>query len=236
MYKLITWVFLLNLFFRFIIMYVDEANADIFHIISRLLLLGFIIYYWYYKNKNTFDYRILKSRKWFIISILLLGVSFLFIENEHIQLTQKHLMHLFRCISVGTLEEFFSRYLIFVYFLEKFKRYTPSIFFVSLIFALLHISNLFFGSDLYSFIYQIEIAFIIGLILQYIFLKTNNLIIVITIHTLINFFGTYRTLGSIHTDESIIFKDFITNQIMILVIYAIFIPIYLWGLKINKYN
>jgi membrane protease YdiL (CAAX protease family) len=145
-------------------------------------------------------------------------------------------LHLIRCISVGGLEEFLFRYLIFVYFLEKFKRYLSSIFFVSLIFALFHISNLFFGSGLYSFILQIETAFIIGLILQYIFLKTNNLIIVITIHALFNFFGTYHSLESTQINEYIGFKDFITSQILILVIYAILIPIYLWGLKINKYD
>lgn len=236
MFKLITWVFLLNLFFRFIINNIDAANTDILIIISRLLLLAFIIYYWYYKNTNTFDFRILHSKKWFIISVLLIITSFLFVVNRRIPLTQHYIVHLIKCMSVGTLEEFFSRYLIFVYFLEKFKRYPTSVFLVSLIFALFHISNLIFGSGVYSFIIQIEIAFIIGLILQYIFLRTNNLIIVISIHTLLNFLGTYRNIESIHTDELIIFKDFITNQIMILVFCAIFIPIYLWGLKINKYN
>jgi membrane protease YdiL (CAAX protease family) len=236
MYKLITWVFLLNLFFRFIILNIDASNTSILFIISRLLLLVFIIYYWHYKNKNTFDYRILKSKKWFIISVLLIVICFLFIVEGKIQLTQKYLLHLIKCISVGGLEEFLFRYLIFVYFLEKFKRYLSSIFFVSLIFALFHISNLFFGSGLYSFIFQIETAFIIGLILQYIFLKTNNLIIVITIHALLNFLGTYRTLESTQINEYIVFKDFITSQILILVIYAILIPIYLWGLKINKYD
>lgn len=236
MYKLVTWVFLINLFLRFIIINNDEVNTGILHILSRLLLLAFIIYYWYYKNKNSFDYRILKSKLWLIISVLLLVASFLFIVNGRIQLTQKYLLHLIRCISVGGLEEFLFRYLIFTYFLEKTKRYSYSIFLVALIFALFHISNLFLGSGLYSFIYQIETAFIIGLILQYLFFRTNNLIIVITIHALINFFGTYRSLESTHINAYIVFKDFITNQIMILVVYAIFIPIYLWGLKINKYD
>lgn len=236
MYKLITWVFLLNLFFRFIIINIDASNTSILFIISRLLLVAFIIYYWYYKNKNTFDYRILKSKKWLIISVLLIVVSFILIVDGSVQLTQKYLLYLIKCLSVGGLEEFFFRYLVFGYFLEKLKRYPTSVFLVSLIFALFHISNLFLGSGLYSFIYQIETAFIIGLILQYLFLRTNNLIIIITIHALINFFGTYRNIENIQINQSIVFKDFITGQIMILVIYAIFIPIYLWGLKINKYD
>jgi membrane protease YdiL (CAAX protease family) len=132
---------------------------------------------------------------------------------------------------VGILEELLFRYIAFDYFFSKSKNYVHSAALVSLLFALFHISNLFSGSSIFSVINQIEVAFLFGLLLQFVFLKTNNLVIVSTIHALINFIGSNTSVDNNTIIEHITFHDFIFNQLLILIIYVIFIPIYNWGLK-----
>ncbi len=236
MAKLITWVFLLNIAFRYALLKFDETNNGLLFILTRLLLLAFVVFYWFYAKRNTFDINIIAGIKWLILSLLMMGASFLIVLNVNPDQLHKYVLHFFKCLSVGGVEEFFSRYLMFSYFFAKYKRYPKTIFVVSFIFALLHISSLIFGSGLYSFIVQFEMAFLLGLILQYIFITTKNLLIVISIHTIINFWGTYQSLGSTYIRDKMVSEDFIFSQLSILIIYLIVIPLFLWGLKINKYH
>lgn len=232
MYKLLFWVFILNFILKLLLINIPFISYDILFILSRFLLTLYIIFIWFKFKKNTFNYSILYNKKWIILSILVTLICFLIItknvENKNLD---KYYLLLVECISVGILEELLFRYIAFDYFFSKSKKYEHSATLVSLLFALFHISNLLSGSSIFSVINQIEVAFLFGLLLQFVFFKTKNLIIVSTIHALINFIGSNTSLENKTLIEHITFHDFIFNQILILFIYIIFIPVYKWGLK-----
>lgn len=236
MYKLLIWVFILHLALRYIIGFLTEVTV-IHFIISRVFLIVFIVYVWFYRRNNIFDYNILKSKKWSSVGFVMLSICFILIirdvpGNER----GKYYIHLIQCISVGIFEEFLFRYIVFTYLLKETNRYKYSIILASFLFALLHGTNLFTGATIFAVINQIEIAFLVGLFLQFIFLKTNNLVIVICIHALLNFLGSYNNLNTNNLQDSITISDFFSTQLVFLVIYMIFIPLYLWGLKVNNYR
>ncbi len=236
MYKLLFGVFILNLIFKLALINIPFISNDVLFILSRFLLTLYIIFIWFKLKKNAFDYRILYNKKWIILSVLLTLVCFLIItKNVENKILGRYYLFLIECLSVGFLEELLFRYIAFDYFFSKSKKYEHTAALVSLLFALFHISNLFSGSSIYSVINQIEVAFLFGLMLQFVFLKTNNLILVSTIHALINFIGSNSSVENNTIIEHITFHDFIFNQILIVFIYIILMPIYNWGLK-NHFN
>lgn len=235
MFKLILWTFTLNLIFKLIIQNISNYNSTVLFIVSRFLLVIFVLFIWCKLKKNRFDYNVVKSKKWLIFSIVLIVICFSIVTKETNQLeVNGYYLLLLECLSVGFLEELLFRYIVFDYFLLKTKKYKKSILTTSLIFALFHVSNLFSGSSIYSIINQIEFAFIIGLILQLVFIKTNNLVIISSIHGLINFLGSNSSLTDHLEIQKISFNDFIMNQLFILVIYLMVVPIYFWRLRYDR--
>jgi membrane protease YdiL (CAAX protease family) len=199
------------------------------------LLIAFILFIWYKIKRYKFNYDILKSKKWLLFSFVIIIICFSAVtKNSDPSFLNKYYLLLAECICVGFLEELLCRYILFEYLLTKTKKYNVSIALASLIFAIFHISNLFSGSSIYSTINQIELAFIIGLLLQFVFIKTNNLIIIITIHAVINFLGSHSSLTSHIEAQKISFNDFILNQLFILVIYLMVVPIYFWRLRYDR--
>lgn len=232
MYKLLFWVFVLNFILKLVLINIPFISYDILFILSRLFLILYIIFTWFYFKKNAFNYSILYNKKWIILSILVTLVCFLIITKDvENKILARYYLFLAECISVGILEELLFRYIAFDYFFSKSKKYKQSAALVSMLFALFHISNIFSGSSIFSVINQIEVAFLFGLFLQFVFFKTNNLILVSTIHALINFIGSNTSVGNNSIIEHITFHDFIFNQILIVIIYGIFIPVYNLGLK-----
>lgn len=238
MYKLLIWIFTLNIILKYFIQISTISSNNFWLDLSRrCCLIFFIVFFWYIIKKNTFNFKILLNVKWAFLSVVLLLVSFFVIVKEaDLITTKKNIWLLIKCFSVGVLEELLFRYIVFDYFVSTFKKVKKSIILTSFLFAIFHLSNLFFGSSLYSTIIQIEFAFLSGLLLQLVFLKTNNLIIVISIHTLINFFGSQSSLTTNKAIEQISFNDFVLNQILILLIYLIILPLYFWKVKNDKFN
>lgn len=232
MHRFLISVFLINLGLRFTIENISFFDKNILFTISRLLLIIFILLI--FNKKIKFEINTTKTKRWIIISALTVFLVFyMTTKNIKFVTVDKFYFLLIECFSVGFLEEILFRYLFFKYTYNRTNKLTYSIVLTSSIFALFHISNLFFGYSLYSVINQIEIAFILALLLQFIFLKTNSLVLVITLHALINFVGSQKSLNKSDISEIFTFNDFIFNQIFILLIYVIFIPIYYWALKIN---
>ena len=238
MYKLLFWVFSLNLILKFFIQISTISSYNFWlELLRRCCLVFFIIYFWYKMEKNKFHSKIFKSVKWLFFSFTLLLASFLVIVKETDLInTKKNIWLIFECLSVGILEELLFRYIVFDYLLNTSKKFKKSILLTSFLFAIFHVSNLFFGSSLYSTIIQIEFAFLLGLLLQLIFIKTKNLIIVNSIHAVINFFGSQSSLTTNQTIEKVSFNDFVLNQILILLIYLIILPLYFWKVKNDKFN
>lgn len=164
--------------------------------------------------------------KWNLYIIPLLGIllyfSFTFIENKIIDNGLKitfaeNLLFLFFCLSVGFFEELLFR----VYFFQQLlanKKYSlwKTTIITTLLFALVHSFNLLkLEYSILGVFFQIFFAFIMGIILQALFIRFQNIFLVGALHGLVNYFGTYRTrLFQIKTPTSesgFVWQEFLIN-------------------------
>ena len=106
-------------------------------------------------------------------------------------------------LAVGFLEEVIFRGLLFKSLLKKWKPLVV-ILFVSLTFGFGHITSLLIGEDLLLTLLQIVNATIVGLMFLLVVIATNNLIPVIIIHGLYNFFVTISLLNTSSTSLLVI--------------------------------
>ncbi len=234
MYKFLIFIFLVNLLIRILIIDIIGKEDILPFIISRLLLTAIIVYIWYFKKKKQFDYEVISNRKWLTISLFLLMGSFLLLQYKfEVPNTYAFRLFFIECVSVGILEELLFRKITFEHFYKKTQDYNSSILVTSFLFAIFHLSNLLLGASFFSAIIQIEFAFILGLLLQFIFIRTKSLVFVITLHALINLFGSFGSQISSHPVEPFLISYFINNQLFIAIIYLL-IPLYFKGLKWNN--
>lgn len=108
---------------------------------------------------------------------------------------------LLKCIAIALMEEIFFRALLLPLFMERFakKRYGALISVVSssVLFALMHLINLFFGAGVGETMLQVGYTFLIGCMLAVVLLKTKNIWLCVIIHALFDIGGTIVTdLGS----------------------------------------
>lgn len=131
-----------------------------------------------------------------VIAAIIWTSSLIIVQNENVSILTNFFL-LISCILVATFEELLFRKLLFKQLQSKFIKVSifTLIVIASFIFAIAHLFNLLkFGNHLYSVINQIFFAFGIGIVLQYIFYKYKNLLLCIIIHSLINYFGTYKSI------------------------------------------
>ena len=110
-------------------------------------------------------------------------------------------LFLLKCISIALLEEMFFRALLLPLFMQRFanKKYCPFIAVLcsSILFALMHLFNLFFGAGIGETMLQVGYTFLLGCMLAVMMLKTKNIWLCIIIHALFDVGGTIVTdLGS----------------------------------------
>ena len=110
-------------------------------------------------------------------------------------------LFLLKCIAISLLEEIFFRALLLPIFMERFenKRYRviASVLCSSVLFALLHLLNLFFGAGVGETMLQVGYTFLLGCMLAVMMLKTQNIWLCVIVHALFDFGGTIVTdLGS----------------------------------------
>lgn len=146
------------------------------------------------------------------------------------------------CLLVGVFEELFFRIFIFFFVLKilynRKNKLLYSILLTSFIFGFSHLSNLFNPEYLkISVVNQVLFAFSIGLLLQSIYIRTKSLTFIICLHTLINYFGSYKNhllfseIDDLETQYT--FNDFITTFISIMA-FTIIIVLPLSYLLIRK--
>lgn len=229
---IILFVILLNFFFRILqivffqdISFIsDSLYTSFFKIFIILIILYFIIDKKIFSFKNDIKY----SLK---ISLILLLIIF-FISYKYLTLygINNLFFHFIRCFSVAFFEEIVFRFLIFscIIFYFKYIKNDASFFYKSIIlttilFSLIHFVNFIFGRyDILSTIIQMEIAFVFGLFLQYIFIKYQSVILVSIIHCLFNYYGSINRVLSTEKFEKIINNDFLDinsflqNQIILI--------------------
>lgn len=103
------------------------------------------------------------------------------------------------CLAVGFSEEIAFRGIVFNYLLAE-KGEKPVLWAVivqAVVFALMHVFNLFFGAGIGSVLLQIGYTFLIGAMLAIVLYRTRNIWICIILHTIYNFGGMLLpTLGT----------------------------------------
>lgn len=193
--------------------------------------------------RNNWLYIILTS----IIIYFSLSHTFHAIQDSKAVVSSfSHYTYLLLSISVGFFEEFFFRVLIFGYVCYLYsnsepyskKNYYKEIIITSLLFAMLHITNIFNSDyDYVSVINQIMIAFLLGLVLQSIFIRTNNIWFNAILHGMINYNGSIseelikiKSTVSDSSDGNSIFQTLIT----VLIFSVILIPICYFLIKKKK--
>jgi len=169
-------------------------------------------------------------------------MSFKFYNNEilktNLGITQSDHLHFFyQCIATGFFEELFFRVLLFeiivkcYQYLEKQTLFREAVV-TSGIFAIFHLANL--NNDSYTFegvIIQILFAFLFGLLAQSILYRTRNIILVSTLHGLINYVGMIRIKLFEYSAETA--DDSIIQSLIAFFIFGIFIvlPIFYYSFR-----
>lgn len=185
-----------------------ELNEEVFQnnllikIISKLILL--IITIILLKYSLIIKFKFSKRSIFFLAaSVIITSLAFLYIRDEIVSNklaidSYNHFLFLLSCFSVGLFEELFFRIFMFLFMLKIFegdnRKFLKSITITSLLFGLAHYSNFLDPEyDVLSVLNQSLFAVAIGILLQSIYIRTNSLIFIVTIHSLINYFGTYKS-------------------------------------------
>lgn len=136
---------------------------------------------------------------------------------------------LFLTIFIGIAEEFLCRGWLQNEFIERYgdtkKHIILSIFFSSLIFGLLHLTNLMAGQDLLTTIVQVIQATAAGLLLGSIYYKTKNIWAVISLHSIYDF---CLMLGDLNLIKDCTFNTPTTG----IIIYSAFSTLLLSGINL----
>ncbi len=229
---------LLNIFSKII---VASDNKNIFLVKSIINLSFLLITYYLIKKDNTYEVELLFKNKILSIttSVLLIYLSIKHVNSEIVikKITINewiHFTYFFQCLTTGFFEEFFCRLLLFGLICNILRDYNhgnyyKEILITSLIFGLLHLSNLFNPDyDITSVINQIMFAFIIGVLLQCLLIRFKNILLTSVLHGLINYNSMANTKlfkvenptsSSISTLEDFM-QSFITFIILCIIVFV----------------
>ncbi|WP_378180878.1 lysostaphin resistance A-like protein [Aquimarina sp. SS2-1] len=151
----------------------------------------------------------------------------LLFDGQEVSLSLQ-LWYLCSALSTGGFEEVLFRVFVFNSLYTLFSkqeiniRYLHSIIWTSLLFGGVHMVNLLKSDyDLFSVISQIIIAFGIGVLFQSLLIKYKNILVVITLHGLFNYFGMYRFYLYTNTDEIVhnTVNDYL-NSLVLTIVFA----------------
>ena len=106
-------------------------------------------------------------------------------------------LFLLKCIAIALLEEIFFRALLLPLFMERFAKYRCCVFISvlgsSVLFALMHLINLFFGAGVGETMLQVGYTFLIGCMLAVMMLRTENIWLCVIVHALFDIGGMIVT-------------------------------------------
>jgi len=181
-----------------------------------------------------------KNRIISAISIVTLIVLSNIYVTENIKFpisSQQHQLFFLSTITTGFFEEVFNRLLIFgmIYCVlteyNTSNQYFTATLFSSLLFGILHLSNLFVPEyDALSVVNQAILATGVGFLLQGILVKMKNITLVIFLHSTMNYLGSYQVLATFNSDDQSKFTgitslEIITNLAGVSIISALLILI-----------
>lgn len=190
-----------------------------------LLVLTLLYIFWYFKFPKNFFFK--NYMIYFIISIILIIISYNFLDNL---ITNKNSIYKFTlyCLLTGIFEELFSRVFVFFVFLTLFQNdIKKGIIYSSILFGLLHLSNLFDNDVIVlSVITQVIFASVISYFLFGLLIKTKNIVVPITVHFLMNYFGSYNgILTEMKKTTEYDINSFLSTIFFLVILSFIIIPI-----------
>jgi membrane protease YdiL (CAAX protease family) len=229
-------IVVLNLTFGFLIKeYVTSISyiEDFVKIIYKLFL-AFIVLLLIVKYK-LLPKKIFSKQN--IIIIPLIGVSIYLSQKKisnyailnNIVLDEiEHLLFFLTCLSVGLFEEILFRVFIFRYSIKYsfFKgtyksRIIKSIAFTSILFGAIHFVNLLNPNyDTISVCNQVLMAISLGILLQSIYYRFNSVLLIVFIHTIFNYLGSFKPLllNTTQRTEVLTIDDFYSTAIFIVLL------------------
>lgn len=180
------------------------------------------------------------SLLWTVIAAVLVILSFyemqeLLATYKIANQTSSNALYLAKCLGTGFFEELLFRVLLFsglFYGVFKHKpikkRYFWSMLWASIGFGLAHITNLINPeNELIGITSQIIFAFFFGLVFQGLLIRFRSVILIGTLHGLVNYFGSYKSnLGiPVQYKETALTEDLISLGTLTLVCAVISIPL-----------
>ncbi|MBR4237168.1 CPBP family intramembrane metalloprotease [bacterium] len=192
-----------------LVLVADETkNILLKELFSRLILAAFIIYLVIYGKfaslKPNFK-NMLRNLLWMIPCFLVALANFPFsaLINGTAIVERKDLIHLLiiNCVLIAIIEDFFFQGILRSIVEDYFKNTKHRLFFVilivSTIFALSHLLNLLSGASIGATILQVGYTFLMGGLFSTIKTKTNDIWLIVLIHTIFDVGGTLiNKLGS----------------------------------------
>lgn len=183
----------------------DETTSQILRIAVRVILS--VILWRHVKSRIEKKYF---KKNWIVVPVI--GLLLLFVVyqkfgvgNEHSLsfFSSKHLLFSLSTASTGLFEELACRAALFFAILDKLgkKQVWKAVIITSLFFAIAHFPNMFRPEGVnFSVISQIVFAFGVGLLLQSLFIRFRNLLLVVVLHGMINYWmgfsRMYETVAS----------------------------------------
>lgn len=200
---------LLSYFLRTSIIAEDEyIRYYIIKIIIKILLIGITIFL---LSKAVNSIPIFKNNAYILpITGLLFYFTITSVISQLNGISElNHLLFFLSCLCVATFEELFFRKYLFQKISNKYtgKKIMFSVIITNIFFGLAHASN-FLNSGVIKItvITQIILAFGLGVLFQSLLLKFKNIILIICLHTIVNYLGTYKSKLLLISNGDDVFK------------------------------
>ena len=203
----------------------------LFAFVVLIIMLFFKNSYVFTEKKMKFVDSVLLGLPMLIVIFINLYVSFTSLETINYP---NLIILLLLCVFIGIGEEFLCRGFLQNEFIERFgdskKHILLSILFSSLIFGLMHISNVLTGQSLFETIMQVLQATSIGILFGSIYYKSKNIWSVIFLHGIYDFsimlsdINVIKSCDYAYTSKSIIIYSLFVSLVIIL--YYVFNALY----------
>ncbi len=139
---------------------------------------------------------------YFLISAILILLSYFklddIIQSSSLERNNVHnAAFLTHCLSTSMFEELTFRVFVFYFLLESLNNNKNQLLLAflitSFVFGFAHFGNMLRpGFHIFSAIVQVVFAIAVGFILQSIYIRTKSLVLIISIHAIVNYFGSYK--------------------------------------------
>lgn len=250
LFILIFVVFIYLVSIRYLLSFYIENTKDyvsfFIQTIIKLPLVALTIFM--IKKEKIFNIKILfrNNTVSILICALLLYLSLhqafqKIIEHQLVISNYNVYSYFIQCLTTGFFEELFFRVLIFGYVCYAYQNnssenYYKQTIITSFLFAIVHLTGIFTKNiDTISVLNQIMFAFLIGVLLQSIFFRINNIILNSIIHGLINFNGMLNqkllNIPSVEPESTAL--DDLKQSLVTFILLGIFVvlPIFYFSFK-----